>query len=436
MFGFNLRTNLNDVAQVKDTPRIPAPTNPVYSNLKNIDARKLASDIYRNSGFGVFRITQSDDGKTVSVYGYQTMYLNHRMSIDRASAILANNLPASVTEYRFIDTAREMELAQVSVDAATYKRAFYRADITTRYEDSYKLVEVDRGPETAMWENQHELTWPNIGLRPFLEQSFGGPENFYMYQLRLDAYLSWMPTSNFRFDSIVSGKLLSNYDDFNYLVEKQDLGVPRVRTYVREYATMSDVWLTNLQATYAKQLSDNWYASVYGGYLERMFGGVGTEWMYRELNSNWAIGVDINYARQRSFESQFGFRDYDVITGHVTGYYEPNFWKNTRFKVSVGRFLAKDNGVQVQMEKKFDSGIIVGAYAAKTNLSAEEYGEGSFTKGFYMSIPFDLFQMRHSGKRAALGWTPLTRDGGQMLGRSNTLEGLTDARSRYYTDWD
>lgn len=436
MFGFNLRTNFNDLSQIKNTPPIKAPTNPVYSNLADVDVEKLASDIYRNSGFGVFKITQSDDGKTVSVYGFQSMYLNHKMSIDRASAILANNLPATVTEYRFIDTARDMELAQVSVDANTYKRAFYRSDIITRYEESYKLVEVDQGPETAMWERQHDITWPHIGARPFLEQSFGGPENFYMYQLRLDGYLSWMPTTSFRFDSIVSTKLLSNFDDFNYLVEKQDLGPPRVRTYVREYATMSDVWLTNLQATYAKQITQNVYASVYGGYLERMFGGIGTEWMYRELNSNWAVGVDINYAKQRSFESQFGFRDYDVITGHVTGYYEPDFWPNTRFKVAAGRFLAKDKGVQVQMEKKFDSGIIVGAYAAKTNLSAEEYGEGSFNKGFYISIPFDLFQMNHSGKRAAIGWTPLTRDGGQMLGRSNTLDGLTDARSRYYTEWD
>ncbi|TDP40204.1 exopolysaccharide biosynthesis protein YbjH [Idiomarina aquatica] len=436
MFGFNLRTNFNDISQVKVTPPISAPTNPAYTSLDDVDTRQLAIDIYKNSGFGVFRITQSDDGRTVSVYGYQAMYLDHQMSIDRATAVLANTLPPSVTEYRFIDTARQMELAQISVDAQTYKRAHYRADITTRYEDSYRLVDVDRGPETAMWERNYKAGWPHFGARPFLEQSFGGPENFYMYQLRLDTYIDWMPTENFRLDSVVSASLLTNYDDFRYLVDGNDTGVPRVRTYVREYATMSDVWLSNLQATYATQINQDVYASVYGGYLERMFGGIGTEWMYRELDSNWAVGVDINYARQRSFETHFGFRDYDVITGHVTGYYEPEFWPETRFKIAVGRFLAKDKGVQVQMEKKFDSGMIVGAYAAKTNLSAEEFGEGSFTKGFYISIPFDLFQMRHSGKRATIGWTPLTRDGGQMLGRRNTLDGLTDARSRYYTDWD
>ncbi|WP_404401710.1 YjbH domain-containing protein [Idiomarina seosinensis] len=436
MFGFNLRANFNDISQVKNTPPIAEPAAPPQTNIEQLDAPRLAGLIYWNSGFGVNKITVSNDGKSVNVYGYQTMYLNHRMSIDRASAILANNLPASVTEYRFIDSARGMQLAQVSVDAATYKRAFYRADITTRYEDSYQLVEVNDEPQTALWQRDHKIRWPNIGARPFLEQSIGGPENFYMYQLRLDAYINWMPLENLRVDSVVSTKLLSNYDDFNYLQERNNTDVPRVRTFVREYATMSDVWLTNLQATYAKQLSDNWYASVYGGYLERMFGGIGSEWMYRRLDSNWAVGLDINYARQRSFETQFGFRDYEVMTGHLTAYYEPEFWPDTRFKVAAGRFLAKDNGVQVQMEKKFDSGIIAGAYAAKTNLSAEEYGEGSFTKGFYISIPFDLFQMNHSGKRANIGWSPLTRDGGQMLGRGNTLEGLTDARSRYYTDWD
>jgi len=124
------------------------------------------------------------------------------------------------------------------------------------------------------------------------------------------------------------------------------------------------------------------------------------------------------------------------VTGHVTGYWKVPKLDDVLVKVALGRFLAKDVGVQVNFEKKFDSGIIVGAYAAKTDVSADEYGEGSFTKGFYLSIPFDLMQIYDSVGRASFGWTPLTRDGGQMLMRSQRLFGVTEPRNRYYTESD
>src|SRR5690554_738714 len=165
-----------------------------------------------------------------------------------------------------------------------------------------------------------------------------------------------------------------------------------------------------------------------------MFAGFGGELLYRELDSNWAVGLDLNYARQRDWENHFDFRDYDVITGHLTGYWQPEFLPNTMLKVAAGQFLAGDRGVHFAFEHRFNSGIIVGAFAAKTNVSAEEYGEGSFNKGFYISLPFDLFQLRHSVGRGSIGWAPLTRDGGQMLGRSYSLYGATDKRSPYYGD--
>lgn len=436
MFGFNFRMNMHEASLLKKDRPKEQPQDPKVTNIDEVKGRALASKVFYASGFGVNEVHYDPQTQVVTLTGYQSNFLDHKMSIERAARLLANELPQTVKAYRFVDEVREMELAEVEVDAETFKRAFYRADITTLYDDAYRLTDVSERSGSVLWQRSGGIRWPDFGLRPYLEQSFGSPENFYMYQLRLDAQMGWRLTNKLRLDGIVSGSLMTNYDDFNYLQEAGRSPIPRVRTYVREYVTQSDIWLQNLQATYVEQLHKDWYASVYGGYLERMFGGVGSELMYRPFDAGWAIGLDVNYARQRSFESHMGFRDYDVITGHVTGYWEPPFLNDVMLKVAAGRFLAKDKGVQVQFEKKFDSGIVVGAYAAITDVSAEDFGEGSFTKGFYMSIPFDLFQMTSSGRRANVGWTPLTRDGGQMLGRSNRLFGLTEARSRYYTEWD
>jgi len=75
-----------------------------------------------------------------------------------------------------------------------------------------------------------------------------------------------------------------------------------------------------------------------------------------------------------------------------------------QLSLNAGQFLAKDRGVNIDVAKRFDSGIIVGAYAAFTNVSAEEYGEGSFTKGFYISIPFDLFSFTSAKGRGRIPW--------------------------------
>ena len=44
--------------------------------------------------------------------------------------------------------------------------------------------------------------------------------------------------------------------------------------------------------------------------------------------------------------------------------------------------LAGDKGVTLDLSRRFKSGFTMGVFATKTNLSAEEFGEGSFDKGF------------------------------------------------------
>jgi hypothetical protein len=70
----------------------------------------------------------------------------------------------------------------------------------------------------------------------------------------------------------------------------------------------------------------------------------------------------------------------------------------------------------------------MGAWATKTNVSAKQFGEGSFDKGIYFSIPFDLMSQRSSPSRANVVWQPLYRDGGARLGRRYNLYSLTDDR--------
>ncbi|MDN7124459.1 YjbH domain-containing protein [Pseudidiomarina terrestris] len=447
MFGFSGQIDLNSLGQVKTANRrVPTPnTTTALSRAESQDDKRrlsrMARDFYTFGGLAVRemqhdRSENSEDVDTLRVYGQQLYYRDSQEGIRQVARVAEQRLPK---DYKFVEVVEQHDQIQLNatkIDLEVARTAIQNLDLSTELEQAFtrKNVDLEQVEEEGFYEAQYKRGWPRFSIRPFLDQSFGNPENFYMYQLGLDLNASMNIGPGTFVTGTVSGNLMTNFDDFNFLVDSYRSPLPRVRTYVREYVTFSDIWLDNLQVSHVNQLAPNVYTSVYGGYLERMFGGVGTELLYRELDSNWAVGVDLNWVKQRDYESHTGFLDYDTFTGHITGYYEPRFMPNTLIKAAYGKFLAQDNGLQLNVEHKFKSGVIVGAYAAKTNVSSREYGEGSFTKGFYISFPIDILQTEHSPNRGFIGWTPLTRDGGQMLGRRVQLFHATDLRSPYYKE--
>ena len=54
----------------------------------------------------------------------------------------------------------------------------------------------------------------------------------------------------------------------------------------------------------------------------------------------------------------------------------------------------------------------MGAFYTITDVTFEEFGEGSFDKGIYISVPISMF---NSNESSYFRWTPLTKDPGQKL---------------------
>ena len=67
------------------------------------------------------------------------------------------------------------------------------------------------------------------------------------------------------------------------------------------------------------------------------------------------------------------------------------------------------------------SGFTLGVFATKTNVSKEVFGEGSFDKGFYFSIPTNLFYSDYRSGNISFGLHPLTKDAGSFLVVHNSL---------------
>jgi hypothetical protein len=152
---------------------------------------------------------------------------------------------------------------------------------------------------------------------------------------------------------------------------------------------------------------------VTGGYLERMFGGISGELLWKRTDSPFALGAEINYVKQRDFDQLFGFQDYDVATGHVSAYIQ--LGGGFHAQVDAGRYLAKDWGATFSLDREFGNGWKVGAFATFTDVSFDDFGEGSFDKGIRITIPISWITGEPNKTDYSTTIRPLLRDGGARL---------------------
>ncbi|MGO4893082.1 YjbH domain-containing protein [Flavobacterium sp. W21_SRS_FM6] len=427
-FGISYKLNMHTAKQIKldRAPRSLINTTPAVS-MQDLDRNKLYNELLKDGGFILNSTYQADN--QITFYGSQLNYRDKDESIQRVGRILASELPNDIKQYHIIENAGSLPILETVIDADTFKSAARLEALESDIGSTYKRQ--DPSEEALTHYNPNITSGIFYGAESFWIQTFGNPEDFYLYQGGLYMTGGYSFNSHFSIQSSIKATLLENFDKFNYKVDGLNTPLPRVRTYTREYVTRSKVTMESAYLSWFDRVMEDTYAQAYAGYLEGMFGGVGAEILYRPVDSNLAFGVDLNYVQQRSFENDWDFMDYKVLTGHANVYWRPSFMSDTQITVSAGQFLAKDKGVNIEFAKRFDSGMIVGAYAAFTNVSAEEYGEGSFTKGFYISIPFDLFVFEPAKGRGRIPWIPIARDGGQKLNRPSELNDMTDLRSPF-----
>jgi hypothetical protein len=270
---------------------------------------------------------------------------------------------------------------------------------------------------------KHKPLQTNVGIS--YAQLVGGPDTPLLFSLGVRTDALYKFRENTWVTGTINTRLIDNFGKYNY--DPPPTGLQPVRTDIRQYMTQSIATMPNLQLTNTGKLADNHFVSAYAGYLEMMFAGAGGEYLWRPTNSRLALGADINRVRQRQFNVWTSLQNYAVTTGHVTSYWDTGV-QDILVKLSYGKYLAGDVGGTLDLSRVFQNGVKIGAYATRTNVDYAQFGEGSFDKGIYLTIPFDAFFARHSDSSANLLFSPLIRDGGAMLLRKYRLYDMTRTR--------
>lgn len=195
--------------------------------------------------------------------------------------------------------------------------------------------------------------------------------------------------------------------------------LPHVRSEGSRYNSEGEFTIDHLTMAWYGRPAEQIYSRVTLGYLERMFGGISGEVLWKPVEGRLALGAELNYVKQRDYNQLLGFQDYGVMTGHVSAYYEVN--DNYHAQLDVGRYLAGDVGATLSVDREFANGWKVGAFATLTDVSAEDFGEGSFDKGIRLEVPITWGIGTPSRNTIKSTLRPLSRDGGAKLEVSDRL---------------
>lgn len=370
---------------------------------------------------------------TAQIRFRNTNYDATAQAVGRVARAMSQVMPASIEVFEIVPMEHgvpgskvvirrsDLEALEFSPDQAAALRA--RVAIA---EGGSPLPDTLRNPAAYP-----RLTW---SLLPFVRTRTFDPSNPLQAGVGLRFAAQYELAPGLVLSGSVTSLAVSNIKDRNI---PDPSPLPPVRRDSVKYDTKANPDLETLTAAYFTRIAPNLFGRITVGYLERMFGGVSTEVLYRPVDRPWAVGIEADYVAQRNTDGMLGFGEYDyrVMTGHLSGYYD--LGKGYHVQVDLGRYLAGDVGGTLTFSREFENGWKVGAFATKTNVSAKDFGEGSFDKGIFLQIPMAWFSGKPTRVSRPLVIRPIGRDGGARLDVNDRLYDLlrSEDQTRIDAQW-
>lgn len=436
-FGFSLQSNLgiktplikkNDPLKTVENSDIIKKVNLKESSYVYNSALKYL----RDQQFFVQNATINENNLEV-VYT-QSKHASFARATGRVASILDDIAPDYIDEFTISNINGGLGMHSVTINREEF--SYYKDEnLPILGSRNIKTQSFNYDRDDYIFKPRAKYPASFYKVSPSLRSQIGGPDGFYFGDLRLAFHSEVLFSSNLSLSTSASAGIVDNFDSLKL---KSDSVLPHVRTDIVQYLKESRTFaLKRAQLNYFINPFNDFYAKASVGYFEEMFGGFGGEILYRPYYRNFGIGAEIWRVKKREFDQMLKFRKYQTTTGHINFYYKhPS--TEVIMQIKGGRFLAGDSGLNFDFSRRFKSGLRMGAFFSVTDISKEEFGEGSFDKGFYFHIPIESFFEYFSKGNAGFGLRPITRDGAAILVHGFHLWGVTEQAqsTNLIRDWD
>ena len=437
-FGFSLSGNYSKKVPgiKKRDPYIETPNKEILRTMVNAEK---AENLYKSSQkylleSNINMQTANVVGSQLQVAFAQSKYLSNPIALGRIARILDDISPDVIDRFSLVAVNADRAMFAIDIPRDDFN-AYRTLQKTDALLESVKIYKPDPTIHHSHdWRPQAQLPKTLWKISPAIRSQIGGPDGFYFGDISLSIHSETIIKRNFNILAIGSIGLYNNFDELKLA---SDSILPHVRTDIVQYLKQSSKsHITRLQMNYFLNPTKSIYAKFSAGIFEPMFAGYGGEILYKPFEQNYGIGVELWQVRQRSYRQLLKFQKYETLTGHINLYYkEPK--SRVLLHIKGGRYLAEDSGITVNVSRQFSSGLNMGVFASLTDISKEEFGEGSFDKGFFFNLPIQVFFDQYSRGQSGFGLRPLTRDGAASLIHAQNLWGTAYQanKDQLINDW-
>lgn len=342
----------------------------------------------------------------------------------RVIKVRVNRNDLAVADYEFFDLPRLQDyLAGKASRQQLQDVAFVRYARPEDAPESFDIVSaaLDEGLDAKLVsdEDGHSIQLKGqdkqlnrYSLAPRVGMYFNDPSGALRYEVNAYGSAQFRPAAGQYIDAGISQKLL---EDISKVDNPSNSRLAHVRTDIAEYKRGNNPKLNQLTWTGLYQPTERVYGKLSAGMLEEMFGGVAGQLVYYPAGARWMAELSGEAVQQRDYKGWFGRRDYKTVTGLASLHYRMPMGVTVTGR--AGRFLAKDSGVRVEVKRRFNSGIEVGAWYTYTDgkditnpgSAASPYKD----KGIFMAIPLGTMLPSDSLAAVKMSLSPWTRDVGQ-----------------------
>ena len=355
------------------------------------------------------------DGGTVSGTEIDIRIINSKMSrapkaVGRTARVMALALPPSVETFNITLVEQGVPVTTTTVNRSDMERLVntYEAapESWTRFARSNALPLPDDAWRRDVYPAFSYALTPSV--------PFGLLGDGLSFDIVLNADATYRVSRNFALTAAVTQSVLGGFDDIASVAGP----LPQVRSNFASYQSNGPI-LERLTGDYVGKLAPSLYARASVGYLERMYGGISTELLWKDTSSPVAVGLELNYAMQRDPDDVFGFNDYDVVTGHGSIYWDTD-WYGVTARLDAGRYLAGDWGATLSLGRRFANGWEVTGHITQTDADTSG-SDGRFDKGVRLTIPLQWTTPFATRRKVDVPFLDFARDDGARLAVSNRL---------------
>lgn len=384
------------------------------------------AQLFEDQGLHLEHLTLDARRATIRVRNSQ--YNHESQALGRVLRAMSTALPPSVEVFEVIFVVEGLDTSRVRIS---------RSDLELLEFDPggaelvLAVAEIEDARTTAdpvgleVHAPRSRFTW---GIGPYLDASVFDPDNPLLFNVGVEFTAEYRFGGGFVADGSLRVPLFGNLEDSVIVNTPPPNPPPVVRSNGALYRAENSAYIDRLTLAHFERPAENVYSRVTIGYLEQMYAGVSAELLWQPAASRLGFGVELNHVWAREYDGGFGLRDYSVTTGHVSAYYRLN--DDFDLQLDAGRYLAGDWGGTISIDRTFNNGWRVGAYATFTDVSFESFGEGSFDKGIELEIPLAWFLGTSNTTTASATIQPVQRDGGARVNVGGRLHDLVIGYTR------